>query len=103
MPTTMVVHMRIHDSGWLREYSEAVPPLLAEYGAYSFSAGKQVHRLEGTAPPPDRIAVIEFPSREAVEAFMADERYQKYKHMREAGSSSQIFIYPNAVPARGFA
>ena len=53
--------------------------------------------------PPDRIAVIEFPSREAVDAFMADERYQKYRKMREAGSSAQIFLYSNAVVGNGLA
>jgi uncharacterized protein (DUF1330 family) len=103
MKTTMVVYMNISDEGWIREYFAAVPELLAEYGAVSISGGRDIISIEGDMPSPDRIAVIEFPSRAAVDAFMADERYQHYRKQREAGSSSQIFIYSNAVVEGGLA
>jgi len=103
MRTTMVVHMKIHDTSWVAEYYEAVPKLLTEHGAVTFSAGKGISCIEGSAVCPDRIAVIEFPSREALDNFWDDWRYQPYKKMREDCTSSQIFIYENAAAQAGFA
>lgn len=103
MKTTMVVYMRIHDDGWIAEYFDVVPKLLAEYGAVTLSAGRELECIEGDANCPDRIAVIEFPSREALDGFWWDPRYQPYKKTREGGTSSQIFIYGNAAAEAGFA
>lgn len=103
MKTTMVVYMNIHDDSWIADYFDVVPKLLAEYGAVSLSAGRDIACIEGDAACPDRIAVIEFPSREALDAFWADGRYQPYKKQRAEGTSSQIFIYGNAAAVVGFA
>ena len=103
MKTTMVVYMNIIDESWMDEYFANVPPLLDEFGAVCLSTGRAVDSIEGDKDTPDRMTVIEFPSRGALDAFMADDRYRKYRDMREAGAKSNIFVFQNAMAGRGLA
>lgn len=89
----MVIHMNIFSEGWIGPYFEAVPPLLAEYGALPLAGSRSVHVLEGETAAPDRIAVIRFPSRDHIARFMADPRYQQYRALRESGSMADIFVF----------
>ena len=43
------------------------------------------------------MAVLSFPSLEAIDRFLADDRYQSFRTERERGSASNIFIFDNAV------
>ena len=95
----MVVFMTIHDEAWTRPYFEHVPAILADYGAVSVAGSREITRLEGVLPTPDRAAVLSFPSMEAVDRFMADDRYQAFRRSREGGAASEIFAFPNAVTA----
>lgn len=97
MSAYMTVYMNIDDDSWVAPYFDTVPALLREYGAESVAGGRQVRRIEGMMTPPDRIAVLRFPSMEAIEIFMADPRYQEFKAAREAGSRSEIFVFENLV------
>ena len=97
MSVIMVVLMTIRDEGWTKSYFEHVPAILAEYGAVSVAGSRDVRRLEGSLAVPDRAAVINFPSMDAVDRFMADERYQAFRRSRESQAASEIFVFPNAV------
>lgn len=97
MSAMMVVHMEILDSSWIPAYFAEVPKILADYGAVSIAGALEVKSLEGDTPPPGRIAVLSFPSLEAIDRFMADERYQVFKRAREEGSKTNIFVFDNMV------
>lgn len=96
-PALMVVYMTISDASWIEPYFAAVPALLAEYGASPLAGSRQIKRVEGTLPAPDRIAVLGFPSLDAIDRFMADDRYQSFRRMRERGATSDIFVFENAA------
>ena len=97
----MIVYMNIQDPSWMDGYFRDVPELLAEYGAESVAGGRTVRRLEGDMAVPDRIAVFSFPSLDAVDRFMADDRYRSHRERRERGAESQIFVFENAVSEGG--
>ena len=97
MSAIMIVYMRISDSSWIAPYFAEVPSLLEEYGAISIAGSREISRVEGSLPVPDRIAAFSFPSLDAIHRFLADERYQANKAARERGSNSEIFIFENAV------
>ena len=97
MPAVMIVYMRIERADWIERYFAEVPKLLAEYGAVSIAGARAIFQVEGAMPAPDRIAVFTFPSLDAIHAFLADERYQIHRTARTGGSSSEIFIFENAV------
>lgn len=98
MSAIMVVYMNIHDTSWIESYYAEVPQLLAEYGAVSLAGTRGgIVSVEGELAPPDRIAILNFPSIDAVNRFMADERYQMHRRCRESGATSEIFVFENAV------
>jgi uncharacterized protein (DUF1330 family) len=98
MSAIMVVYMNIHDTAWIESYYAEVPKLLAEYGAMSIAGARgDIVSVEGKLVPPDRIAIITFPSIDAVDRFMADERYQAHRRFRESGAASEIFVFENSV------
>ena len=97
MTALMVVHMDISDRGWIERYFAEVPKLLAEYGAVSVAGSRDIRRVEGEGPIPDRVAVLSFPSMEAIDRFLADPRYQAHRAERQAGSASDIFVFENTV------
>ena len=97
MTAFMVVHMDIIDDGWIAAYFAEAPRLLAEYGAVSLAGARDIRRVEGEGAVPNRLAVLSFPSMEAIDRFLADPRYQAHRTARQAGSASDIFVFENAV------
>ncbi len=97
MAAIMVVYMDITDSSWTQTYFAAVPAIMGEYGGVSIAGGREISRLEGDMKIPERIAVISFPSRDAIKRFMNDPRYLPFRAAREAGARSEIFVFENAV------
>ncbi len=97
MSAVMVVCMNITDPSWISAYFAEVPKILAEYGGVSIAGSRQVASLEGSTPPSDRMAVLSFPSLEAITAFMKDARYQSYRKTREKGARTDIFVFENGV------
>lgn len=94
----MIVYMDITDPSWMEQYFKDVPALLAEHGGVQIAGGRQIVRVEGSIPIPDRIAIFRFSSLAAAEDFMKDERYQNHRANRRQGSSSQILILESAPP-----
>ena len=91
----MVVCMNITDPSWISAYFAEVPKIFAEYGGVSIAGSRQVASLEGS--PSDRMAVLSFPSLEAITAFMQDARYQSFRKTRERGARTDIFVFENGV------
>jgi uncharacterized protein (DUF1330 family) len=97
MAATMIVSMDLRDDGWTADYFIHVPALLTKYGGRQLSGGRRVEVLEGQGPPPDRLAVFEFPDTASAHRFMADPRYQPYAMRRQGGSESQIYLFENEL------
>lgn len=97
MQAMMVVTMDILDDGWIAPYFDAVPSILARHGGVSVAASREILRVEGDMPVPQRIAIFRFPSLAAIERFIADEDYRPFREHRERGAKSQIFVFENAV------
>lgn len=97
MAAMMVVNMKIISREWMAEYFAEVPKILAEYGGQLIAASYSVTSAGGTLPPPDRMAILCFPSVDAITRFLADPTYLRYREAREAGSQSNIFVFDNIV------
>ncbi len=97
MAALMIIYMNITDDSWMESYFAEVPKLLAEYGAETIAGSRHIMRIEGAMPEPDRMAVLRFPSIDAIERFMADERYQPWRQERQRGAAAEIFVFDNAV------
>jgi uncharacterized protein (DUF1330 family) len=63
--------------------------LLGGCGGKFLSRTRNVKTLEGKLPP---LALMEFPSAEAVEAFATDPKYAPYAAARKGGSESRVHL-----------
>jgi uncharacterized protein (DUF1330 family) len=97
MSAFMIIYMSISDDSWMASYFASVAGLLEEHGAVMVGASQHVERIEGSMPTPDRMAVLRFPSVEAIKRFMADSRYQVHRDARQRGADAEIFIFESAV------
>ncbi len=97
MAAFMVVYMDITDPSWVPAYFADVPQIFSEYGGVSVAGGLEVASIEGTTPPPGRMAVLSFPSLDAIHHFMQDTRYVAHRRAREQSARTDIFIFENKV------
>lgn len=98
MTVLMIVRMTIYDTGWIESYFAAVPRILADHGAKSIAGSRNITKLEGNEDStPDRVAILSFPSMEAVNAFMTDERYRPFRTARQRGATAEVLVFENAV------
>ncbi len=83
--------VRVTDATRYRNYTSAVPAVLAQFGGKFIVRGGECVSLEGPAETA-RIGVIEFPTLDAAKAFYNSDAYQKVKSLREGAAEAQFFV-----------
>jgi uncharacterized protein (DUF1330 family) len=78
-------------------YSSQVPAILAKYGGEYVVRGGAPERVDGPAPP-ERLVVLRFASREAARAWRNSPEYQAILPIREATSTSRVYIVDGYAP-----
>lgn len=76
---------------WIPAYLEGVGPLVAKHGGRFLARTASHERLEGTGATPALQVLIEWPSKEAADAFYADPAYAPHLKARLAGSEGSWF------------
>lgn len=78
------------DDGWVPAYAASVHELVHKHrGRYLLRSGN-VKTLEGKPLETTFIALLQFPSADAVEAFATDPKYAPYAVSRQRGSESRF-------------
>jgi uncharacterized protein (DUF1330 family) len=72
-------------------YAAQVPAILAKYGGEYVVRGGAPERVDGP-PPPQRLVVLRFASREAARAWRSSPEYLAILPIREATSTSRVYI-----------
>jgi len=99
MPAYLIAVVEVHDAERYREYIERVPALIEKHGGRYLVRGGRMEVLEGDWSPP-RIAIIEFPSRDAAHAFFADPDYEPYRRLRQAVTTSDLVLVDGVTDPR---
>jgi uncharacterized protein (DUF1330 family) len=81
---------KVTDDGWIPDYAASVHELVHKHGGKYLSRSGNVKTLEGKPLDTTFIALLEFPSEEAVKAFATDPKYASYAAARQAGSDSRL-------------
>jgi uncharacterized protein (DUF1330 family) len=81
----------VHDEAMFAEYREQVPGTLVPFGGQFIARGGKWTTLEGQWQHP-RTVVIEFPTREAAEAWYESPDYQKIIGLRHKSSNGNLII-----------
>lgn len=77
---------------WIPDYIGPANALVAEHGGKYLARTASHEQLEGEERPAALRIVIQWPSREAAQAFMQDARYLPHLKARTAGSESFHFL-----------
>ncbi len=86
----MIATVKVNDDSWIPEYAANVHDIVHRHGGKYLSRSGNVRTLEGQESTTDLIALIEFPSEDALNGFMADPDYAPYAKMRIDGTDSQL-------------
>lgn len=87
-----VAEMDVRDGGWVREYVTEVTGLVERFGGRYLARTTSMEKTEGERPLPQVCVLIEWPSREAAEAFYESEEYRPHREARQRGAVNEFMI-----------
>jgi uncharacterized protein (DUF1330 family) len=89
MPVYVIADIKVTNDAWVKNYATNVHNLVHKHGGKYLSRCGNVKTLEGKPLETTVIALLEFPSADAVQAF-SDPDYAPYAAARQAGSESRL-------------
>ena len=89
-----MIALTITDDAWVEAYVANVTTLVHKHGGHYAVRTDKVDKYEGERPIPSLAILVEWPSREAADAFYDDPDYQPYKEARQAGSVAEFLVVP---------
>jgi uncharacterized protein (DUF1330 family) len=92
MAVYLIANVKVTDDAWLPDYAAKVHEIVHKHGGKYLSRSANITTIEGEAPDATVIALLEFPSVEAVQAFANDPAYAPYTQARQAGSISRFHV-----------
>jgi len=90
MPVYIIADIKVTDDAWVPAYAASVHDIVHKHGGKYLARSGNVRTLEGKPLDTTLIALLEFPSAEAVEAFATDPEYAPYAAARQSGSESRF-------------
>jgi uncharacterized protein (DUF1330 family) len=93
----IVAMIDVHDAAAYKPYAERAAKIVAQHGGKYLARGGATKMIEGEAPP-NRVAIIDFPSMEALEKFEASPEYTAVKPIRHRAATSRIFAVEGTAP-----
>jgi len=92
MSVFLIADIKILDDAWVPEYAANVHNLVEKHGGKYLSRSGNIETLEGADKNSTLIAILEFPTREALNNFAADPEYAPFGQARQAGSISNFHV-----------
>jgi uncharacterized protein (DUF1330 family) len=88
MTVYVIADIKVKDSAWIPEYTAAVHDIVHKHGGRYLARSANVKTLEGKPLDTTLIAILQFPSEEAVKAFTTDPAYAPYGKMRQEAAKA---------------
>lgn len=88
MSVYLIADIEITDDSWVPDYAANAHRIVERHGGRYLSRSGHISTIEGQGPESSLIAIIEFPSRAALDAFVADPDYAPHAAARQAGAKS---------------
>lgn len=90
MSVFLIADVLVTDDAWVPEYAANVHALVEKHGGKYLSRSGNIEVLEGEIAESSLIALLEFPSSDALKAFVNDPEYAPYAKARQDGSESRF-------------
>lgn len=97
MKAYLVLDLAIRDMAGFAPYIAAIPAVLAKHGGQYLVQGTVPTVVEGDWAP-ERLVVIEFPSREDAQAFLSDPEAQPLFAIRHRTTISKLVLVDELRP-----
>ena len=92
MSVFLIADIKVTDEGWIPDYAANVHKLVEKHGGKYLSRSGNISTVEGDESDTTLIAILEFPSREALDNFASDPEYAPYGRARQAGGGSNFRV-----------
>jgi uncharacterized protein (DUF1330 family) len=92
MTVYVIADVKVTDDSWVPDYATNVHNIVEKHGGKYLSRSGNVTTVEGEPLDTTLVALISFPSMEAVQAFAGDPEYAPYAAARQAGSVSRLHV-----------
>ncbi len=100
MANYLIAQVKVNDDAWIPDYAANVHDIVHRHGGKYLSRSANIRTLEGTESTASLVAVIEFPTADALNDFVSDPEYAPYAKARQDGTDSH-FIAIDATDVAG--
>jgi uncharacterized protein (DUF1330 family) len=90
MTVYVIADVKVTDDRWVPAYAASVHDIVHKHGGKYLARSGNVKTLEGKPLDTTLIALLQFPSAEAAEAFVSDPEYAPHAKARQSGSDSRF-------------
>jgi uncharacterized protein (DUF1330 family) len=90
MTVYIIADIKVTDDKWVPGYAASVHDLVHKHGGRYLTRSVNVKTLEGKPLDTNLIALLQFPSEEAVGAFLTDPKYVPFATARKNSSDSRF-------------
>ncbi|HEX7962158.1 MAG TPA: DUF1330 domain-containing protein [Terriglobales bacterium] len=84
--------IEVTDPSWVPAYLKDVTRMVEAHGGRYLARSSKVEQLEGEHKSRPVVVVIEWPSKEAAQAFYESEEYRPYLNSRLAGARNHMLL-----------
>ena len=92
MSVYLIADIKVTNDGWVPEYATHVHKLVEKHGGRYLARSGNIETIEGEKKDSTLVAILEFPSRAALDQFAADPDYAPYGQARQSGSVSNFHV-----------
>lgn len=87
-----IAEIHITDRTWVQRYVQNVTQMVERHGGRYLARSSNAEKWEGDRALPQIFLLVEWPSREAAQAFYESDEYQPYLKERLNGSKSEMVL-----------
>lgn len=91
MPAYVIVEIEIQDADAYEEYKKLTPASIAAYDGKFVVRGGATENLEGDWQP-QRIVMLQFPTKERAKQWWTSEEYAQAKTIRESAAKTKMIV-----------
>ena len=92
MSVFLIADIEVTDDSWVSGYARNVHELVDRHGGKYLSRSGNIETIEGSDKDSTLIAILEFPTREALNRFASDTEYAPFGRARQPGSVSNFHV-----------
>lgn len=95
----LIAQLKMKDDSWVPEYAAKVHDIVHKHGGKYLTRSANITPIEGDKPDIDMVALLQFPTLDALQAFIKDPAYAPYAKARQDGTDSVFFALDSSDAA----